>query len=448
MRRSRAAAVLAAGVLSVTAPVLGHASPAHAEVSCESGTTRYVDTPSYPLARLGIGLSWPLATGEGVTVAVVDSGVEAGNAHLEEAVVPGRSFVPGDSDPTGRTDIWRHGTAVAGIIGARAVEDSAVVGVAPDATIVPVRVYAQESTDGFVATAGERPELDRMAAGIAWAVERGVDVINVSMSSRASSPALERAIAEAVRRDIVVVASGGNRPVEETEDGPRYPAALPGVIGVAATDTADRVTDYSIHGEHIDVAAPGQDVLTTFLDNGDCLVGTDNAYSSYATAFVSGLAALLREEYPRASGEEIAYRIMAGADRPRRDQRDDLRGWGLVQPLESLTMTLDPTRPGPRLEGWEDVSPSAGGQAAPRLTTSDDPLAERRQALVWWVLLGGGFVAIALIVRPLAAHASRQTVVTGARDAREGPRVRRPRLRPARRRPGSTGRAARRAAVR
>lgn len=405
MTRRRAGALVAALVLVPTAYVAAASAPATAAVECEAGTTRYIQEQSYPLARLGISSAWKHATGKGVTVAVVDSGVEAGNAHLRDAVVPGRSFVPGDSDPTGRTDVWRHGTAVAGIIGARIHQDSAVVGVAPDSTILPVRVYAQEGTDGYQPPASQLPDLGRLAAGIRWAAASGADVINVSMSSLRSSPELEDAVASAVRRDVVVVAAGGNREPDTAADGKRYPAALPGVIAVAGTDTSDAVTDYSIHGPHIDVAAPGSQVLTTFLANGDCLVGTDNAYSSYATAFVSGLAALLRERHPDASAEEIGYRIMASADRPSRDERNDLAGWGLVQPLEALTMTIDASRPGPPVVGVSDAAAAATTvEKSPDIEPLADPLEEHRAALLWWVLLGGGVVGLALLLRPLATR--------------------------------------------
>jgi type VII secretion-associated serine protease mycosin len=402
--RRRLGALAAALFLVPTAYVGGGSAPASAAVECTPDETHYISEQSYPLARLGISSAWKHATGKGVRVAVVDSGVAAGNAHLRDAVVPGRSFVPGDSDPSGRTDVWRHGTAVAGIIGARLHEGSAVIGVAPDSTILPVRVYAQEGGEGYQPPASQLPDLGRLAEGIRWAADNGADVINVSMSSLRSSPALESAVASAVRRDVVVVAAGGNREPEDAPDGNRYPAALPGVIAVSGSDTRDRVTDYSIHGPHIDVAAPGTQVLTTFLANGDCLVGTDNAYSSYATAFVSGIAALLRERHPDASAEEIGYRIMAGADRRSRGERDDVAGWGLVQPLEALTMTIDASRPGPAVVGASgEAAPATSVKKTPPLHPFVNPLEERRAALLWWVLLGGGFVALALLLRPLVA---------------------------------------------
>lgn len=394
-RRAVLAAVLTSGALVVPS------ESATAAVECRAGTTRYIDTPAYALARLAVGRSWSLATGQGVTVAVVDSGVEDGNAHLEDAVLPGKSFVPGDDDSTGRTDVWAHGTAIAGIIAARPVTDSAVVGMAPNAKILPVRVFVQEAVEGSTPVPeGQRPDTARMADGIRWAAEQGADVINVSMSTSANDAGLRSAVRFAVSRDAVIVASAGNRVAEGERDGLRYPAALPGVIGVAASDESDQVTDFSISGPQVDAHAPGQNILTTFLGNGDCLIGTDHPYSSYAAGYVSALAALLRERYPDASAEEIAYRIMASADRPRRDERDDVRGWGMISPYEALTMTIDTTRPGPPVPGAETQQTPAVDKSVPPITAAPNPLAPARQELLWWVLFGGGFVALAFLLRP------------------------------------------------
>lgn len=379
---------------------------------CEEVAPRFIPEPSYALARFAVEPSWRISTGRGVTVAVVDSGVAVEDGHLRDVVRPGRSFVPGDADPTARTDLWGHGTAVAGIIAARPVKGSGMVGLAPSASVLPVRVYvAQPQPGGSPLPPEWLPDATRMAEGIAWAARNGADVINVSMSTTENSPALRAAVKEAVRRDVVVVASAGNRDAEDEEHGPRFPAALPGVVGVAASDGNDTVTDDSVHGEHVDVYAPGQAVLATYKLGGDCLVGPDRPYTSYAAAYVSGVAALLRAEYPQESAEEIVYRMLASADRPVRDRRDDVRGWGMVHPYEALTLTVDPARPGPPVPG------AAPPKAGPRddglvpLRAAPDPLVPLRHEMVWWLLLGAGAVALAFVLRPWTASRTR-----GARD--------------------------------
>jgi type VII secretion-associated serine protease mycosin len=385
------------------------AAPAVAAQSCEEAAPRYVDQNSYALERFAVGRAWQITTGSDVTVAVVDSGVAADNAHLREAVRPGHSAMAGDPDPTGRTDLWGHGTAVAGLIGARPVEGSAVYGVAPSSTILPVRVFVAERDGSYVPPEDQLPSVSRMAEGIAWAARNGADVINVSMSTRSDDPALRAAVREAVRRDIVVVASGGNRDNESEDDGPRYPAALPGVVGVAASDENDQVTDHSIHGEHIDLFAPGQNVLAAYKLGGDCLIGQEYPYSSYATGYVSGVAALLRARYPDESAEKIVYRMTASADRPRRDERDDIRGWGLVQPLEALTMTIDPSRPGPRAPGAQAPSGGVADTGLPAIRSSrPDPLAPAREQMLWWLMFGAGAVTLAFVLRPLVVVAQRR----------------------------------------
>ncbi len=390
----------AASLASVLATSLFATALPAAAVDCAEAGERYIDESSYALSRFGIGRAWQMTLGAGVTVAVVDSGVAADNAHLREAVEPGRSFVPGDADPTGRTDIWGHGTAVASLIAGRPVKGSSVYGVAPSAEILPVRVFAVEASNGYVPPAELAPDVRRIAEGITWAATHGADVINVSMSSRSDDPVLRAAVREAVRRDVVVVASGGNREKDDEPDGPRYPAALPGVIGVAASDESDEVTTSSIHGPHIDVYAPGQNVPAAYKLGGDCLLGIDQPYSSYAAGYVSGVAALLRAQYPDETASEIEYRLTASADRPRRDQRDDERGWGLVQPVEALSLTLDPGRPGPPLPGAKQVRPATAGTALPPLRRLSDPLAPMREQMLWWLLLGAGSVALAFVLRP------------------------------------------------
>jgi len=376
----------------------GPAAPASADAECQVGRTRYVETPSYALLRLAAGRTWGLSVGDGTTVAVVDSGVEDANAHLRDVVLPGRSFVAGE--PEAREDDWGHGTAVSGIIAGQFLDRSSVIGLAPGARILPVRVYRAEASTTSQPTAAELPSTDRMAAGIRWAAEQDPDVINVSMSSTNDDPALRAAVRYAVRRDIVVVASAGNRTSANEENGARYPAAYPGVIGVAAADTDDAVTKASIHGPQVDVAAPGENVLTTYFGNGDCLLARSRPYSSYAAGYVSGLAAQLRQRYPGESAELVAYRIMSSADRPQRDARDDVSGWGLIQPYDALTMTLDPSRPGPSLPGAPEPEQTVARPVVKPVLTSSDPLEPAQQSALWSALFLGGLVVLTFVLRP------------------------------------------------
>ena len=399
---------VAAALLTGPVAVVGAAPVLADEASCEVGTTRYVKESSYAISSLSIPQTWGLATGKGVTVAVVDSGVDSGNAHLRGAVLPGTSFVPGP--PT--QDLLGHGTGVAGIIAARYVDGSALVGAAPDAKILPVRVFQDEDTTGSRPVAYP-PDTRRMAQGIAWAVRNGADVVNVSMSTRPTDdalPELKAALDLARRKDVVVVASGGNQDVDEAFTQIRYPAGGDAVIGVAATNQSGEVDNWSIHGAQNDVSAPGANVLISYHANGDCLAGQDHAYTSWATGFVTGLAAQLRQRYPKESADQIAYRIMASADRPRMSERDDVQGWGQIRPYSALTMTLDPNRPGPPVPGAAPRTETkpADSPVSP-LTARPDPLAPARVQALWWGLAAVGLCALASVLRPWLGRLGRRT---------------------------------------
>lgn len=401
------ATCVAAGALVTLTTLAPPAGATETGDPCPTADDPFIDQNSPALVNLGFPQSWRLATGAGVTVAVVDSGVDVDNLHLgPDVVLPGTSFVSGPGvSPDGRNDIYGHGTAVAGIIAARNIEGSGLVGAAYDAKILPVQVFSQDQEDES-GTPGE-PSTPLMAAGIRWAADNGADVINVSMSTDSQDPdlaSLQDALTYAHGKDVVVVASAGN--YQPTEDGDsrtesRWPAADEKTIGVAATNATGVVDAYTVHGEGSDVAAPGENVLVSSLANrGDCIAGVGQSYSSWAAPFVAGLAAQLRERYPRASAEEIAYRILASADRPRLGYSDSEQGWGQIRPYEALSMTIDPTIPGPPLpKGLKRERPEAV-EDVEALGAPVDPWADARQAALWWGLGGVGLTAFALIVRP------------------------------------------------
>lgn len=381
-----AALALAAGLVGVGSPALA------ADSACELDNPVPIATRPPNLDRLSADLAWTTATGAGVLVAVVDSGVDSSNPHLTGAVVLGTDLVGVAADTTGRTDVYGHGTAVAGEIAARLVPGSGVVGLAPDATILPVRVYYAD--DDQASREGVAPDAGRMAAGIAYAAAQGARVINVSMSTTVDDPALRAAVDQATAAGALVVASAGNRnTADDKADVPHYPAAYPEVLSVTAVDVDGNATEDSVHGPHVDVAAPGTNVLTTLPGGGDCMLGVE-ASSSYATAYVSAAAALLAQQHPDETPAQWAYRLEVTAARLDPATRDDLVGWGVVRPASAVNFVDDGSAAGPD----SPTRPRPTAQVVPAqvidTTVVASPLAGPRRDAAWWVL--GGLTAVAL----------------------------------------------------
>lgn len=409
VRRAAATGGVACAVAALLplAPAAAAPSPAAAPAlaptsvqSCEEGRTRYVsDTPA-ALTRLGATRAWQVATGRGVVVAVVDSGVSERNTHFPDGVLlSGRSFAGGSP----RSDERTHGTAVAGIIAARPVPRSGVVGLARDARILPVKVVPddQREEDGEVGVAA-------LAQGIRWAAEQGADVVNVSLSTTTDDPRLRSAVTFATSQGALVVASAGNRRTgTDTRDGPRYPGAYPEVVAVAATGGDDLVTDDSVHGQHVDVTAPGRDVLTAWGAWGDCYLSQDGESTSYATAYVSAVAALVAQRFPSAGPAQWKHRLEVTASRPRRDARDDRAGWGLVQPVEALTAVLDDRIAGPLAPGAGPRPTASTGSQRLAIRPVADPLVGDRRQVVWVVVAAGSAVLGLALVRLLRRRPQR-----------------------------------------
>ena len=150
-------AAAACGAAALVGLVALPVAPAAAADSCTEQRTGpvYVKELSAALNQMGVASVWPLATGRGVTVAVVDSGIDVGNAHLpaDTAVRPGRTLLPAvegwTPDQAGRNDLSGHGTAVASLLAGRAVDGSGQIGLARAATLVPVQVFGVASTEGL-----------------------------------------------------------------------------------------------------------------------------------------------------------------------------------------------------------------------------------------------------------------------------------------------------------
>ncbi len=385
-------ALSAGAAPAAAAPVAGPvaALPAAGE-QCQEGHTRYVtDTPP-ALVRLAARRAWTLATGSGVTVAVVDTGV-AENAHFPAGVVlEGHSVVGGSA----RTDARLHGTAVAGIVAARGIGPrSGVEGLAPGARILPVKVVPDERAP----EEGGDTDAASLAAGIVWAADHGAQVVNVSLSTGTDDPGLRAAVRHARSAGALVVASAGNSTDSAPVTGPRYPAAYPGVLGVAATTADDTAAAGSVRGGDVDVAAPGVQVLTTYGSWGDCYLDAEAGSTSYAAGYVSAAAALVAERFPHESPDLWAHRLEVTAARLRRDARDDAVGWGVVQPVEALTAVLDADLAGPPLPGAAPASPrSVPTSRLPVSVVVDPRAADRRQVLWVGVASTSALLGLALV---------------------------------------------------
>ncbi len=269
--------------------------------------------PQYGPLKVRLPEAHKLALGRSVVVAVIDSQVDLAHPDLTGAVV--RPFdAVGDAD----TAPDFHGTAVAGILGSHGVVEA----VAPQAVMLAVRAFRTK--------AGGPPETtsEILLGAIDWAAGNGARVINMSFVGPPGK-SLEDALAAASRKGLVLVAAAGNAGPKAP---PAYPAAYSGVIAVTAVDAADRRYLHANRGHYIAVAAPGVDVLVP-VDGGKyaLLTGT-----SYAAAYVSGIAALLLERDPSLDAAAVARLIAAGADDLGPAGRDEDFGAGRINALATL----------------------------------------------------------------------------------------------------------------
>jgi type VII secretion-associated serine protease mycosin len=276
----------------------------------------------YGLAKIKAPSAWARATGAGVTVAVIDTGVDAEHPDLAGKVLTGYDVLKGTAG--GTTDGNGHGTHVAGIIGAVTGNGAGVAGVAPDAEILPVRVFGSDGA-GFMSDVAE---------GIVWAADHGADVINLSLGSPSKLTALTEAVTYARNKGATVVAAAGN---ERADGSPvSYPAADAGVIAVAATDANDRVTKFSNAGSYVDLAAPGSAVLSTYPT---ALTGGEYAAmsgTSMASPQVAGVVALLEGYRAALTPYQIEAILKASAVDLGKAGFDNDHGYGRIDAVAAL----------------------------------------------------------------------------------------------------------------
>ncbi|MER8090279.1 type VII secretion-associated serine protease mycosin [Streptomyces sp. NPDC094048] len=333
-RRTVLPTAVVAMLLALAAPTAAYAADGAREPGalgvdgsgeCTFPMKRQYEGRPWSLQRVLLDELWQDTKGRGVRVAVIDTGVDNVNPQLKSAVdtSAGADYLKGGRSD-GTVDEVGHGTKVAGIIAARPRKGTGFVGLAPEATIIPIR-QNDEKNSGKDTT---------MATAIDHAIAKGADVINISQDTTkplTETSALGRAVARALAKDIVVVASAGN----DGMDGKlklTYPAAFDGVLAVASSDRNNERAPFSQAGEFVGVAAPGIDIVSTVPGNGQC---TDNG-TSFSAPYVAGVAALMRAKYPKWTAAQIVARIEQTAERSVTGH-DAFVGWGVVDPVRALS---------------------------------------------------------------------------------------------------------------
>jgi serine protease len=305
---------LAEGVVAdlddAVARIAGHPLVEVVEPQMEMAHFGFPDDPMFEkqwhMRAMGAPEGWAQsARGDGVVVAVIDTGVTKVEDLETTEILAGRSFVPGTKNAE---DDHGHGTHVAGTIAQSTNNGKGVTGVAPDATILPVKVLSKW---GFGNSSW-------IAAGIDYAVDEGADVINLSLGGTYSA-VIHNAVKKARKKGVVVVAAAGNT----GKKGVGYPGALSESIGVSATGPDGKLAFYSSWGKGVDLAAPGGDkrvvgggVLQNTVDGKGGEVYAEFQGTSMAAPHVAGAAAILLSQ---GMPSDAVERMLLGSARTEQD---------------------------------------------------------------------------------------------------------------------------------
>lgn len=285
-----------------------------------------------PAIRTEVG--WNVTRGSRkIKIAVVDTGVDLNHPDLSHRLTKGYNTLSHDDPPN---DDNGHGTHVAGIIASIPNNAEGVAGITWYNPIIPVKVLNSDGLGGSF----------DVAQGIRWAADHGADVINLSLGNYQPSTVMQEAIRYALKKNIVVVSAAGN----DNSSQPSFPAAYPGVIGVAAVDWEGNRAPFSNYGDYIDIAAPGVHIASTFSQGQYAsLSGT-----SMAAPHVSALAGLIRSIDPNLRNTEVMNIMTKTTQQAEQTRPKIYYGNGVIDNNNALRVAYRKKYPLGRTSEWID----------------------------------------------------------------------------------------------
>ncbi|MER0447311.1 type VII secretion-associated serine protease mycosin [Streptomyces sp. Edi4] len=341
---------------------------------------------------------WRTSTGKGITVAVIDTGVDPDNEDLAGQVLAGKDFAQNQSGGA-HNDYDGHGTSMAGLIAGTGAAHggNGALGLAPGTKILPLRM--PDSTKAPNQAEGNKQFNTIAPQAIRYAADQHARVINISLGTGITegSPMLTAAVKYALDKGSLVFAAVGNYANVDNEV--EYPAATPGVVGVGAVGKDLHKTSESEYGPQVDVAAPGDDMVHACKsETGLC---TSHGTSD-ATALASASAALIWSKHPEWTNNQV-LRVMLNTIGGPTDgaKRNDSIGYGIVRPRVAL---VNPGDPGPADVYPLPDPPASGASAAPAKPTpgraaskaAEKPAGNQPTRLLPWGLGALGLVGALL----------------------------------------------------
>ncbi|MDR7280965.1 S8 family serine peptidase [Catenuloplanes atrovinosus] len=382
---SAMAAVVACGSAVLLAP--GAAQAAAPQTIGEYQRWYYDDYLKIPEVQRAAG-----SRGEGVTIALIDSGVDVTRPDLKDADIrDGGGYGNSGAGESGLKDLGYHGTAMASIIVGQGTDENHLKGIAPEVTLLSIQIGAESQ--------GETTHSEAIRA----AVDQGADIINMSISRinptgdlTYINPLDREAAAYALGKGVIIIAGAGN--VEQTGPVIGPPANIPGVVAVSGLDKNGEFWTGAAEGPEAAIAAPAVEIFAAVPETHQLSGYGNSTGTSSATAIVSGIAALIKAKHPDLDAANLINRLTATARDQGPDGRDPQYGFGAIDAAAAVGADVPA------------VSANPVGDPMDGADTGASPPAEERSFLdeYLWVLVAGG-LAMVLLVAVIGAIAARRT---------------------------------------